>query len=784
MIEESTREHEHASEQEFFDEPNFWEDEELVVERPLSLQSNAYKFSMNNSRGLEVHDRDLSTTLSQDDVELLTDNPHFSVKAFGSANSESSADGNIRPLTCKCSGSCLPDQESGADDSSQLYERLPSEDAFRIVEVLPGLYDDPIVCRLHVALISEAMLSYTALSYTWKLDFETPYIRALEQSLPKVSISCNSFEVPIGRNLFQAIKRIRQPLASVMLWADALCINQNDVQERTQQVRKMASIFKNAFQLVIWLGENNNNSYDGDAPSMAFPGLCRIVNRWREREDHSGRIPIATYSSVFPDQTCDTFDEPLAADDEIWSDILHFYNRRWFRRLWVLQEVALARSAVAIWGASKISWEWIGLAAAIIRTNYPRLTGLRENSQKVGYMAYSMSLNPRAVPTGIINAYFMYRISRSQAYFKAPHFTFHQLLTLTRQFRCEDPRDQIYGILGIPTIDQPLAQETPFIIPDYTKSVAEVYQEVAAKILDSSGSLELLSSVQRDAGSPEHYDTKLPTWVPQWRFVITQTLAPLEPSANFNPAGGRCMQRKRDSDASVLVIRGIEVDTVSAVTRDRRSFHVSYESFEHNLVDEHGLNEFRTSHYTQSDLEDLALTLTAGKNWHGLPVPNTLDHLADFAKCLLEDSLRWSLQDSAFGVKVKELGNTVSPSTTEASTPKSSGSSFVTEEILRQFAQNGRADRFLDTAATAGGRRTFFTSASGLRGIGPETMNCGDRVCILYGANVPFVLRPQVRGDGYILIGECYIHKLMHGEAVQRLSEPDSKLRETWIKLV
>ncbi|KAI1743485.1 hypothetical protein F4680DRAFT_408350 [Xylaria scruposa] len=114
----------------------------------------------------------------------------------------------------------------------------------------------------------------------------------------------------------------------------------------------------------------------------------------------------------------------------------------------------------------------IGLAAAIIRTNYLRLTALRQNSQRVGFYSYRPSLHPRVVPTGILNAYFMYRVSRSQVYFKAPRFTFHQLLISTRQFKCEDHRDQIFGIEGIPTTNQSPAQETPFILLDYTKSIA------------------------------------------------------------------------------------------------------------------------------------------------------------------------------------------------------------------------------------------------------------------------------------------------------------------------
>ncbi|KAI0542537.1 hypothetical protein GGR58DRAFT_452691 [Xylaria digitata] len=147
----------------------------------------------------------------------------FSNKDFSTANSKSLADSNIRQFTCKCSGICSSNKESEPNESSQLYEDLPSGDAFRVIEILQGLYDDPVVCRLHIALISEATLSYAALFYTWKFHDNTPLRRTDgEDPPPKIPISCNGSEVLIGEKLFQAIKRIRQPSRSQMLWENLI----------------------------------------------------------------------------------------------------------------------------------------------------------------------------------------------------------------------------------------------------------------------------------------------------------------------------------------------------------------------------------------------------------------------------------------------------------------------------------------------------------------------------------------------------------------------------------
>jgi hypothetical protein len=105
----------------------------------------------------------------------------------------------------------------------------------------------------------------------------------------------------------------------------------------------------------------------------------------------------------------------------------------------------------------------------------------------------------------------------------------------------------------------------------------------------------------------------------------------------------------------------------------------------------------------------------------------------------------------------------------------------------------------LDAAATASERRARFTTNRGLFGIGPEAMKTGDYICVFYGAAVPFIVRLTEEGveataEDIVqptaktgrLMGECYVHDLMHGEAVEQLNRGESKacLEESWIRLV
>jgi hypothetical protein len=121
----------------------------------------------------------------------------------------------------------------------------------------------------------------------------------------------------------------------------------------------------------------------------------------------------------------------------LWVDIFGLFDCVFFTRLWVIQEVALARSVLLYLENCAIQWEWVGLASAIIRNNY-RIEGLA----KPGRL--------ETVPTGVLNAYFIYRISASQLLQNLLSFSLHQLLVLTRQFGCKDPRDRVFGLLSLP----------------------------------------------------------------------------------------------------------------------------------------------------------------------------------------------------------------------------------------------------------------------------------------------------------------------------------------------
>ena len=670
-----------------------------------------------------------------------------------------------------------------------IYQRLPHENAIRILEILGGAYADPVVCRLHVAGLPEAELTYSALSYTWQADYAQQPLQA---------ISCNGSTVRIGKNLFDAIRRVRTPISSRLIWADALCINQDDVRERSTQVSRMNEIFRGAYEVLAWLGEETlpDQTYPRFRASVVFSDLCTIVNVWRDKSGNSSLVPKATYWS--PDDGQASPPPPRNPGGYWWQETLRLFERRWFHRVWVIQEVALARSVRVLVGQYAISWEIVGLAAAILRTNFNRL---------VPTIATHHHRKPLfGFRTGVMNAYFMYRLSRSQSYIERITPDFHELLILTRGFDCQDDRDRIYGLLGLPFCRLSSADSSTFLIPDYSKTTAEVYRDAAEKILRESGCPRLLSSVQRPSPSAFDcgaFDADAPSWVPQWSFTETQSLSIFEQKGH-STSPEYAVEIIQSPGPARLRLRAVDLTAVSevstvgslsdfcipwwAVTKNK---HLNVVGFKDGRMVRYPLeptgeitDDMLSRNTTRKHLTEIAMTLTAGKDWNGGPVRDEAAHLGDFTRLLLDGGLLWCLADDAFGPDID-------PDFEECTGTKYGYRKVISDvqfqhisASIGSMAENGSATSFLDTAATVGCGRRRFTTDSGLRGTGPGEMQLDDRICIIRGAVVPFVLR-RVEAS-YQVVGECYVYVPGHvaWETAQRALQQDYGVDEKLIELI
>ncbi|KAH9207808.1 heterokaryon incompatibility protein-domain-containing protein, partial [Leptodontidium sp. 2 PMI_412] len=132
------------------------------------------------------------------------------------------------------------------DAEGPLYEPLPSPRSIRLLAILPGV-DDPIRCELSVVDLETAP-PYEALSYVWG----TPD--------PTLDILCNGKAIPVGPNLYSALRHLRGGYGTRIIWIDAICINQADSDERSKQVLFMNAIYRKAQHVTVWLGEHEGSA--------------------------------------------------------------------------------------------------------------------------------------------------------------------------------------------------------------------------------------------------------------------------------------------------------------------------------------------------------------------------------------------------------------------------------------------------------------------------------------------------------------------------------------------
>ncbi|KAH6884401.1 heterokaryon incompatibility protein-domain-containing protein [Thelonectria olida] len=566
-----------------------------------------------------------------------------------------------------------------------VYQSLLHSDSIRLMRIEPGTREEITIC-LETARLGQISHSYDALSYVWGEITQKVQVRTLDGA------------IKVRYNLCDALYRLRLPDKPRYVWVDAVCINQDDVHERGQQVRLMRGIFKSATSVMIWLGNDERE----EAP-VAF-SIARRIACGGECNGRHAAIGSADGTS---EMHCATTVQ-IPADSPLWQPVANLFKTPWFSRVWCIQEVALASSATVLWGRSEISWKWLGLAAARMHVN-------------------RMPICSKHDVRGLFNAYFMYRISQGDVTVKPHLLPFLHLLAMTRQFGATDPRDRIYGLLGLATTDSELDNGLLYVQPDYSLSLEDVYRQLAYRVIGTDKSLRLLSCVQHGPEICESW----PSWIPRWEKVYSSSLTPFNVDDTTSPSTIPTEHRLVGKD--ILQVNGVHVSTIQEVLlpfpRNDKKFLPSLDEDQREK-----LNKFLEQ---SGGLMQFSLTLTAGLSWHGDFVTDHDGHLKDFANFIKDN-------EPEIYPHFKDV-------------PWGSGSR------ISKAAYNACA-----------GRRLFF-DAEGQLGLAPEAAEPGDWVCLLSGGDVPFVVRPK--GDFFLLVGECYLYKYMEGRAAMHLLEFESQRR-------
>jgi Heterokaryon incompatibility protein (HET) len=293
-----------------------------------------------------------------------------------------------------------------------------SGEEMRLVFLLPGDEWSTICCQLRTSALPSDKIdqgdtsSYAALSYVWG---HTNHDR---------SILLEEKPVLVRENLWMALFYLRSKTHVKILWIDALCLNQADTLERNHQVSQMGRIYGSADHVIVWLGLPTEQSYSAlrYLQSLVTPELSSLLRTGV----HGGS------------------DEDLESVNDICS-------RPYWRRLWIIQEVIRAVRVSVQCGTATIDWDHLSAGLEILAEE-------REQSKN---SASGLEL--------------ILGLRRHRKEYHQIGCGLVELLETFSDAECLDPRDKIYGLLGLAN-----DIEDGALLADYGKSASDLFGDVVS----------------------------------------------------------------------------------------------------------------------------------------------------------------------------------------------------------------------------------------------------------------------------------------------------------------
>jgi hypothetical protein len=626
-----------------------------------------------------------------------------------------------------------------------IYQTLATPTSIRLLHLHAGTEDGKVHCSLSVHEFEEAP-KYEALSYVWG------------QSGGTKTIWVDKVRLDIGENLFDALRQLRPLLVPLhqritqslnltstkpedkspydfahrndrsarmkageerVLWVDALCVDQQDYEEKGHQVKLMGSIYTRAARVVIWLGVEEKDA-------MNSLQILDLASKDRKRTAEMEYLSLTSRDRNQAPPGYPSYREPS------WDSLIKLFDQEWFERIWVVQEAALAQSAIAVLGEFQCEWDVIGDSALwFCESNMmdPIYTGRPGGGERPELVrSYIRMLAAADI-----------QLTRHKADTLA-------LTLICSKFECTIPVDRIYGILGL--IDDVTIE------PDYTVPLYDVFRTLAMQVIKNRQDLLILGQVNHTPEEP--ISTDAPSWTPRWPvdsslFIFSRAAAKdLYQAANKKP-----LQLREHEDERHLCLKGIKVSKVTecgpfvALLPGVLDYPTLLAEMSEVMKIYGDAKADETIGCYKDELSDVVLAnvLTAGQS--RIMEPSSYDE--DFEA--RARGLRTLVETPGFTSKT----TLISPTTEDEK---------LSEYIIPTVVDMCRKRRYLKTE-------------DGHYGIGPEATEPGDEVAVLYGGMTVFILRPvpKASDDGvdskqlHQFVGEAYVHGIMRGEIVQECEE-------------
>ncbi|KAF2656387.1 HET-domain-containing protein [Lophiostoma macrostomum CBS 122681] len=465
----------------------------------------------------------------------------------------------------------------------------------RLLKVLPRLNDSQLECSLTIQRLhsDSACLDqqYIALSYAW----------GTQPSEQSITISGAPFEPT--QNLHDALHHISASLEETAFWIDAICINQNDIHEKTHQISVMRYVYELAQKTIIWLGSRDDecveamslvsrlarlgndicdtilardgarpseSSYDNSLVIQAFfeelkwnSSKTKTVEHWIvDGRDGIKGSPVETYYDriartdnefVTREVRQKEFYEALNAYDlssrhsDSWNGLSKLLNREWFRRIWVVQEVSISPNPIVLYRQKTTTWDELVVASKLLYELHA-----------AGATDFHSSFSHEAV-------YVVHSLNGQREMFRneeRPELL--ELVRLFRPFLSTKPEDKIIGLQGL---------TAHHFKADYKLGAARLFSEFAASTMLEYSRLSVLHDVCCHHGNSDSNLKvgSMPSWAPDWSSSGVNAQQPWGHMSTFASTLGS-FRASTDSEQDPILLDGLRlrlpayfIDTVTAI---------------------------------------------------------------------------------------------------------------------------------------------------------------------------------------------------------------------------
>jgi hypothetical protein len=628
--------------------------------------------------------------------------------------------------------------------------RSPRFKSFQFIRVLK-LHRRLPFREVRATLVARPLLmakieKYDCISYVWGNELEKPN-----------AIRLNGACFQVTNKVHEILQFKSSYFREKTIWIDSVCINQESTEEKTLQVRLMRDIYESASCTWIYLGQ----PYDAQFAHAILVQLRML--RWFQTPDKWQTSLMSSYITR----------EKIKMVARRWKGFIELLHNPWFERVWCIQELVMSRNPNIIYGTGWLPWSGV-LPWDVFLEDLEVLLKIPV-TESSGYLQYTGDiLVQRTLPLGHVQAKFLSTLRRE--HFQGARLPLAVMLREHSAWKATKGIDKVFALLSLSREGLELQH-----LIDYSRPVPETLLLAAkhfVKVKQVHQVLHYAGVGWGEGGRNAKYDD-LPSWVVDWtveRLPTTLACSFNAPAALYRAGTLLPHMAIFDEESKVLRLAGFSMDRIKSICYDEEEHgSVIYSTSEYNYVGPNStivyswlkrLKAFTTEQIpgvypftNQSCDEVLSRVFLGDRTSTERPAPEKYEeYFETFYRFV--GLFRDGMNENA--TKSHEIFEPDTPAV------------LLAQELNSKFTSDGAISS--PVLGQPGFPRLLAVTEKGYFGAIPKYSKEGDLLVVLGGFETPFVLR-EMPCDGikktYKLVGECYMHGLMGGEALMLDTETE-----------